>query len=63
MRQYARERLDEAGDTERWRRRHAEYFATRTEHIVIGIRGVDEHSSRQQFDAELDNIPRRSTGD
>ena len=35
--QYARERLDEHGDTDRWRRRHAEYFADWAEDAGPGL--------------------------
>ncbi len=42
MGQYARERLDEAGDTDHWRRRHAEYFALWAEDAGPGLLGPDE---------------------
>ena len=45
MRQYAQEHLDQDREIERWRQRHAAHFATVTEEIVTGIRGVDEHSN------------------
>ena len=42
LRQYARERLDEQGDTDRFRRRHAELFAEFAEHAGPGLLGPDE---------------------
>ena len=56
MRQYAHKRLDESGDVERWRRRHAAHYASLTERLVAGMRGIDESAWRQQLDAELDNV-------
>ncbi len=56
LRQYARERLDEHGDTDRWRRRHAEYFADWAEEAGPGLVGRDELAWRTRENAELDNL-------
>ena len=56
MGQYARERLDEAGDTDHWRRRHAEYFAVWAEDAGPGLLGPDELVWRARENAELDNL-------
>ena len=42
MRQYARERLDDAGDAEGWRRRHADYFLELAAHAEMGGQGPEE---------------------
>ncbi len=54
--QYARERLDEHGDTDRWRGRHAEYFADWAEEAGLGLIGRDELVWRARESAELDNL-------
>jgi predicted ATPase/class 3 adenylate cyclase/DNA-binding winged helix-turn-helix (wHTH) protein len=54
--QYARERLDEHGDTDRWRGRHAEYFADWAEEAGLGLVGRDELVWRARESAELDNL-------
>jgi predicted ATPase/DNA-binding SARP family transcriptional activator len=56
LRQYARERLDERGETDAWRLRHATYFATLSEHIREGLLGPDEFVWRARREPELDNI-------
>ena len=56
LRQYARERIDEHGDTDGWRRRHGEYFAAWAEEAGPGLLGRDELASRMREDAELDNL-------
>ena len=56
LRQYARERLDEHGDTDRWRRRHAEYFAAWAEEAGPGLLGPDELAWRTRESLELDNL-------
>ena len=42
LRQYARERLDETGDADDWRRRHAEHYAAFAEEAGPGLVGRDE---------------------
>jgi predicted ATPase/class 3 adenylate cyclase len=54
--QYARERLDEHGDTDRWRGRHAEHFADWAERAGPGLLGPDELVWRTRESAELDNL-------
>jgi predicted ATPase/class 3 adenylate cyclase len=54
--QYARERLDEHGDTDRWRRRHAEHFADWAEDAGPGLVGRDELTWRTRENEELDNL-------
>ena len=54
--QYARERLDEHGDTDRWRRRHAEHFADWAEDAGPGLVGRDELAWRTRENVELDNL-------
>ncbi|MDQ6852173.1 MAG: adenylate/guanylate cyclase domain-containing protein [Actinomycetota bacterium] len=56
MRQYGRERLDEAGQTDQWRRRHAEYYASLAEEIGPGLRAPDEVPWRKRSRMELDNL-------
>jgi predicted ATPase/class 3 adenylate cyclase len=56
LRQYARERLDEHGDSDKWRRRHAEYYAAFGTAIRKGLLGPDEFAWRDRRDAEIDNI-------
>jgi predicted ATPase/class 3 adenylate cyclase len=54
--QYARERLDETGETDNWRRRHAEHFARWAEDVGPGLVGPDELVWRTRERAEIDNL-------
>jgi predicted ATPase len=54
--QYARERLDERGETDGWRRRHAEYFAAWAEEAGPGLVGPEDLAWRRHVYAELDNL-------
>jgi hypothetical protein len=56
LRQYGRERLDQAGDTDRWRRRHALYFAVFAAELGRGLRGRDELVWRERLLDDLDNL-------
>jgi predicted ATPase/class 3 adenylate cyclase len=56
IRQYALERLDDAGAADAVRRRHAEWCADFIAHVSIGVRGRDEVQWLQRLDRELDNI-------
>ena len=56
MRHYALERLDEDGDADTWRRRHAEHFAEFAEIAGRAMRSADEFRWRRRFVAELDNL-------
>jgi len=54
--QYARQRLDEHGEVDGWRRRHAAYFAGWVEEAGPGLEGRDELAWRMRENAELDNL-------
>ena len=56
LRAYARERLDEAGESDPWRRRHGQYFALLAEEIGPGLMSPDELAWQQRFSVELDNL-------
>ena len=56
LRQFARERLEEAGVADHWRRRHAKYYATFTETAGAGLRGPDEVAWMARLVAEFDNL-------
>jgi predicted ATPase len=56
LRQYGRERLDEDGDTDRWRRRHAQHFAAFAAEVGRGLRGRDELAWRRRMMDDLDNL-------
>jgi predicted ATPase/class 3 adenylate cyclase len=56
LRQYGRDRLDEHGDTDRWRRRHAQYFAAFAAKVGRGLRGRDELAWRERMMDDLDNL-------
>ena len=55
MRQYARERLDETGDADAWRARHAEYFLELAGQATAG-RGPDELHAAGIVAADLANF-------
>jgi tetratricopeptide (TPR) repeat protein len=56
MRQYAREQLDNAAETDHWRRRLAEYCAVFAEQAGAGLQGRDEFLWRTRLYDELDNL-------
>jgi hypothetical protein len=56
LRQYARERLDEHGQTDRWRRQHACHLAAFAAEVGRGLRGRDELAWRERLMADLDNL-------
>jgi predicted ATPase/class 3 adenylate cyclase len=56
LRQYARDRLDDLGDPDVWRRRHAEHYAEFAEEVGAGLMGEDELAWRPRAMAELDNL-------
>ena len=56
LRHYARECLDEHGDADGWRRRHAEHFAAFAEREGPLISGPEELASRSRIITELDNL-------
>jgi predicted ATPase/DNA-binding SARP family transcriptional activator len=56
IRAYARERLDAAGDAERIRRDHAEYFAALAEQAGAGLCGEDEARWVERLSTDFDNL-------
>jgi predicted ATPase/class 3 adenylate cyclase len=56
IRQYAQERLDDAGDADRIRRQHAAYYAAFAERVVPTLAGPDEIEATQSLDREVDNL-------
>jgi predicted ATPase/class 3 adenylate cyclase len=56
LRQYGRERLDERDETDRWRRCHADFYATVADEIGAGLLGPDELTWRPRLAADLDNL-------
>ncbi|HXY93491.1 MAG TPA: hypothetical protein VEP49_13505, partial [Acidimicrobiia bacterium] len=56
LRQYAREQLDGAGETDTWRRRHAEHYAHVAEELSDRLYGPAEIEARTHLRAELDNL-------
>jgi predicted ATPase/class 3 adenylate cyclase len=56
MRQYGRDRLDDTGNPDRWRRRHAEHYAELAEEIGQGLLGPQELAWRARILDELDNV-------
>jgi hypothetical protein len=56
LRQYGRERLDQRGDTDRWRRRHARHFAAFAAEVARGLRGREEVAWRGRLLGDLDNL-------
>jgi predicted ATPase len=56
LRAYARERLDASGEADRWRRRHAHYYAAFAEEAGGGLITADEAIWWPRVRAELDNL-------
>ena len=56
LRQFARERLEETGDADRWRRRHAEHYVKFAERVGLGVQGADQYLWSSRLDCELDNV-------
>jgi tetratricopeptide (TPR) repeat protein len=56
LRAYARERLDDSGSTDQYRRRHAQYYAQFAERAGRGLIGPDEFAWRRRFRADLANL-------
>jgi predicted ATPase/class 3 adenylate cyclase len=56
LRQFARERLEERGETDRWRGAHARQYAASTHEIGYGSVGPDHVLWVARFRADLDNI-------
>jgi predicted ATPase/class 3 adenylate cyclase len=56
LRAYARERLDERDDPDRWRRRHAVYYERLAQEIAIALISPDEIAARRRLQTDLDNV-------
>ena len=56
LRAYARERLDEVGESDAWRRRHAVHYAGFAAGAQPELLGPNEVAWRRQLRAELDNL-------
>ena len=56
LRQYARERLDEAGVADDVRRRHATHYCERAEALGPALHGAGEIAARRQIRADLDDL-------
>jgi predicted ATPase len=56
LRQYGRERLDQEGETDWWRRRHAQHFAAFAAEVGRSLRGRDELAWRERLMGDLDNL-------
>jgi predicted ATPase/class 3 adenylate cyclase len=56
LRQYARERLDDEGASDEWRRHHAQHYADVAAWAGRELVGRDELSTRKRVHLELDNL-------
>lgn len=56
LRQFARDRVDESGESDRWRRRHAEHYTRFAHDAGFGLTGPDEFLWSARLRAELDNV-------
>ena len=56
IREYALERLEEAGEAEGLRRRHAQYFLEVTRQAEGELRGAEQAASLETLEAEHDNL-------
>jgi predicted ATPase/class 3 adenylate cyclase len=56
LRQYALERLEQAGQVDLYRRRHAEHYANVTAELGRSLYGPDEAHARARLDRETDNL-------
>jgi predicted ATPase/class 3 adenylate cyclase len=56
IREYAGERLEQAGERDRLRRRHAEWFAGRAHQAYLGLDSEDQLGALAWYDAEMDNL-------
>ncbi len=56
LRHYARERLEESGSIDDWRRRHAEHFAVFSERVAPELMGPDEVAARARIIDATDNL-------
>src|SRR5262249_13897976 len=56
LRQYGRERLETAGTTDDWKRRHATYYADQAEQLCPALISATEMEARRQLVEDLDNF-------
>jgi tetratricopeptide (TPR) repeat protein len=56
IREYAGERLEQAGERDRLRRRHASWFGERAQEAYLNIDSEDQLASLDWFDAEMANV-------
>jgi predicted ATPase/class 3 adenylate cyclase/tetratricopeptide (TPR) repeat protein len=56
LRQYARDRLDEQGDADDWRRRHAQHYADFAAQSRVELIGPNELEARRRVWDDLDNL-------
>ena len=56
IREYAGERLEQAGERDRLRRRHASWFGERAQEAYSNIDSEDQLASLDWFDAEMANV-------
>jgi predicted ATPase/DNA-binding XRE family transcriptional regulator len=56
VRQYAREKLEETGEAEEARRRHAGYYLSLAERAGPGLKGPDQVPWLERLETELDNL-------
>ena len=56
LRQYALERLEQTGEVDVYRRRHAEHYVTVTAELGRAVHGPDEVRARARLDRETDNL-------
>jgi predicted ATPase/class 3 adenylate cyclase len=56
LRQFAREKLDEHGDTDRWRHALADHYASVAHEVGLGLVGTDHAFWMTRLRTELDNI-------
>lgn len=55
LRTYARDRLDELGESDQWRQRHAQHYADVADRVGPELLSRDEFAARRRFRVELDN--------
>ena len=56
LRAYARERLEESGEIDVWRRRHAQHYAEWLEALAPGLSGPNEFAVREKIGEEFDDL-------
>src|SRR5215204_57447 len=56
VRQYARERLEESGEADAFRRRHAEFFLTLAEEAAPQLTGAQQEEAAKRLETDHDNM-------